>query len=862
MPISIDDGLITEFEDCYHKEILTYVKYPPNESAQRCFAYPQYLFEKESLIPVAKRAFPDNGSLPMFTARSDAGEMRKKFGSIVVMTVNEEPDPNRYYPEDEQAVYNGLVNPHSGKGKSPIEFKALSKHPLSSKLMQVVEVEERNLDFSASMKSAVHLYRDSVAPQTDLILITQTNNGRQKYYGPFEWAEDQGAIKLSASSSYDNSVAGFNESAFKFEIKLVDDEGDLSSWFVSADEFSEKFASSADVFDWISSEDLLDAIGRISRSMEEPFTKAQMRNLKSAVSKCADNEAKIHLTNVRREKMLSLLGNYEQWSSLPSEVKRDAIERADPAQLAEYVLNDDHFAMFFEKVSEVDSVCSKLEQERVICRDRYILAKKEADDAQAKKAEAERELESYEKSIDEKRQELEKEVAEKTEAAKRERDCLKQEVCLLTEDKKKLEEDKIILERQIRRVIEGMSDELSVSNKILESAMIKQIVTSLSEESLEENTSGEISAGVFAAPIHICDNESELSDSELIDRIEHLVCEFGGRDFTRNEIINLMICLNQGYILTLAGLPGTGKTSLASILAGALGLNNAAAKRFAEVSVERGWTSYKDFVGYYNPLTGTMEKSNAVVFDAFSMLSKEANAALGLDEVAPYFLLLDEANLSSIEHYWAPFLRACDSFRSGPIDLSLGGEDSLRLPSYLRFIASVNFDHTTEELSPRFLDRSWVVTLDPDAFDFEGDDLAFSTPDYSFAPAYSVARLQRTFGTKSDANMKSAFKSKMKEVLEICSKHCRPVSPRSQKMIWNYICTAEVLMDQSTAQTSYSPVDYAISQKVLPMLAGTEEKVEKLLDELGSIDKLPITKSRVAHVLEVGNDSGYYQYFA
>lgn len=61
-----------------------------------------------------------------------------------------------------------------------------------------------------------------------------------------------------------------------------------------------------------------------------------------------------------------------------------------------------------------------------------------------------------------------------------------------------------------------------------------------------------------------------------------------GRDFTRNDIANLMICLTQGYITTFAGMPGTGKTSLAGILAGALGLTQPQANRFCEVSVERG----------------------------------------------------------------------------------------------------------------------------------------------------------------------------------------------------------------------------------------------------------------------------------
>ena len=44
----------------------------------------------------------------------------------------------------------------------------------------------------------------------------------------------------------------------------------------------------------------------------------------------------------------------------------------------------------------------------------------------------------------------------------------------------------------------------------------------------------------------------------------------------------------------------------------------------------------------------------------------------------PYIMLLDEANLSSLEHYWSPFLLACDKFRNRPTALSLGGGHAFR----------------------------------------------------------------------------------------------------------------------------------------------------------------------------------------
>ena len=63
-------------------------------------------------------------------------------------------------------------------------------------------------------------------------------------------------------------------------------------------------------------------------------------------------------------------------------------------------------------------------------------------------------------------------------------------------------------------------------------------------------------------------------------------------------------------------------------------------------------------------------------------------------------ILLDEANLSPIEHYWADFLSMCDG--QGDKDINLTSK-SLKIGQNIRFIATINHDNTTERLSPVFL---------------------------------------------------------------------------------------------------------------------------------------------------------------
>lgn len=260
----------------------------------------------------------------------------------------------------------------------------------------------------------------------------------------------------------------------------------------------------------------------------------------------------------------------------------------------------------------------------------------------------------------------------------------------------------------------------------------------------------------------------------------------------------------QGYITTFAGQPGTGKTSLCNILGGTLGLLNDSSRRFTEINIENGWTSYRDYIGYYNPLAKTYERANSSVYFAMNNLSKEHEDK----RYPPYIFLLDEANLSPIEHYWAPFLRACDSFRNENTVLSLGGEDVWSMPSHLRFLATVNFDHTTETLSQRFLDRSWVITLD--AEDFLEDDLGSFNPSEEFKneDPFSYNRLTKAFGIKSIEGIDLQVKSLFEDLINTCKQYSFPISPRSQLMMLRYIATASQLMDTQTKDGQFAPLDY------------------------------------------------------
>lgn len=182
MSMVLAEGQISRIEDCIHRDLLTYVSYPLFEGASRCFAYPQFLVEDDSLTLLEDSAFPDNGCLPMIASRTTPRDLLDMFGNIVVMRVNDEhPNRNHNYPENESARYNSIIDPFFTRGASSVEFMPLSKHALSGSLIQVIDVQEI-VDLTYPSQNPVHVYSAAALPQTKLVAIAQGKQGQRKLY--------------------------------------------------------------------------------------------------------------------------------------------------------------------------------------------------------------------------------------------------------------------------------------------------------------------------------------------------------------------------------------------------------------------------------------------------------------------------------------------------------------------------------------------------------------------------------------------------------------------------------------------------------------------------------------------------------
>lgn len=332
------------------------------------------------------------------------------------------------------------------------------------------------------------------------------------------------------------------------------------------------------------------------------------------------------------------------------------------------------------------------------------------------------------------------------------------------------------------------------------------------------------------------DNNTDTSEEVKAERNKFFEEIKKYRNYEKNEIFNILICITQGFLTVFAGEPGTGKTSICDTIAKILGLSSMDndKNRYLSISVERGWTSKNDLIGYYNPLTEKFTDSTGL-YAALSKLDKEKAEN---NCIHPYFVLLDEANLSQMEHYWASFIKLADADARRETKLHLAPVEAkdkeiiteVIVPDVLKFLATINNDHTTESLSPRLLDRAWIITLPIPKGDFENKTVELASD------CVSWETLAKLFGADyvEQSTTFDFAKNEIEFIYGLYEKNKRTVSPRSKMAIDDYLKVALDCFDGDDVVTS--AIDFVIMQKLLPMLNGYiaedfAEKLQEILDK-------------------------------
>lgn len=313
------------------------------------------------------------------------------------------------------------------------------------------------------------------------------------------------------------------------------------------------------------------------------------------------------------------------------------------------------------------------------------------------------------------------------------------------------------------------------------------------------------------------------------------------RRYDRNTILNIFISLTQSFLTIFTGDPGTGKTTGAEIAAHALGLTTldrvlgdaaaalwdeaSGANRFLPISVERGWTSKRDFLGFYNTLAGRFESPDIRRSDAFRQLDAEAKA--GFEDI-PYLMLLDEANLSPMEFYWADFMNVADA-RTALSSISLGDGTRYAIPESLRFIATINNDFTTETLSPRLIDRANVITLPTP----ERASLVAASPALDLDvphPVISRSALETYFG---DRPVTENVCAAVDEAVDVMTGTGCAVSARTIRAMYRHAAAGAAVFETKDGRSPLCwACDFAVSQKLLPKINGSGEAYRSALEAM------------------------------
>jgi hypothetical protein len=297
-----------------------------------------------------------------------------------------------------------------------------------------------------------------------------------------------------------------------------------------------------------------------------------------------------------------------------------------------------------------------------------------------------------------------------------------------------------------------------------------------------------------------------------------------------DKLVNRFVSslLTKPFVI-LTGLSGSGKTKLAQAFVQWICQDKS---QYCIIPVGADWTNREPLLGYPNALNP-------------KEYVKPDNGALDLiinaneNEDLPYFLILDEMNLSHVERYFADFLSVMESkeeiplYAEGTIENRVPAK--LKVPSNLFIIGTVNIDETTNMFSPKVLDRANTIEFrvtkeEMEKFLSNIKDInmgALTGKGAGMAKSFLEMAASKDFVTTDIAEINAAFVQFFGEL----KKTGAEFGYRSATEILRLINQLSVLDDNLT---THQKIDIAIIQKLLPKLHGSRRKLCPVLETLGS----------------------------
>lgn len=320
-------------------------------------------------------------------------------------------------------------------------------------------------------------------------------------------------------------------------------------------------------------------------------------------------------------------------------------------------------------------------------------------------------------------------------------------------------------------------------------------------------------------------------------------------NFTTNPLFTryILSLLAKPFVI-LSGNSGTGKTRIATRFAKYLEKKtDAGVKNHLLIPVGSDWTDNTKILGYYNPLadngSGKYEKTDVFKFIELA----------GENPAVPFFLILDEMNLSHVERYFSDFLSKMELLdykeNSEPVFFDIPGYGKLELPKNLFITGTVNIDETTYMFSPKVLDRANVIEFKPEMEDVLDNLLKSSNGDDDKTAEPGVAEgFMKLANEVRSGTIPEEVQPLLKEIKPILESFYKELEKcgfefayRTVKEIRLYAIAAFKTAENENP-TATDIADIQILQKILPKIHGNKKQIGSLLDEL---EKLCIKKDSI-----------------
>ncbi len=308
-------------------------------------------------------------------------------------------------------------------------------------------------------------------------------------------------------------------------------------------------------------------------------------------------------------------------------------------------------------------------------------------------------------------------------------------------------------------------------------------------------------------------------------------CEQSGLIYSEKLITRYLSSLATKPFVLLSGLSGSGKTKLAQSFAHWICENQ---DQFKIIPVGADWINREPILGYVNALDPTQ-----YILPENGALEVIINANKSPNK--PYFLILDEMNLSHVERYFADFLSIMESKENlklhssiPPLKSQLGIdiENEYPWPNNLFIIGTVNIDETTYMFSPKVLDRANVIEFrvsQEDITNYLTVPRALTAIDkLGVSMAKSFLDISRNSCTNEpNPNLNTALINFFSELQKV-----------GAEFGFRTVSEINTLFDKIPQVNSNieenEKIDIAIMQKLLPKLHGSRRKLLKVLNVLAS----------------------------